>query len=270
MSSSESACRVCSDRRGGSPPLDLAAGRASSAAIVVDDDTRPTPVARLLPLITDHLLAQRIDPSRIQIVIAVGTHRPMSEASMRERVGDEVFASFGVSNYDAIHHHHIANFIKPHAYVGNLVDNEFYAGVREAAEMVGFDHLFNGVLDYREEIVDLVFGKPIPAFERAVELTLRSCGYEIGEKADVTILSCFPYRILTICSGRSTNMLAPCPRRPPTSSAPAAWRSRSSGMASTPTPCSTALRVKGVTSAERETRGTLPGDTDTPALHWLV
>lgn len=239
----------------GSPSLEVSARGAGSAAIVVDDDTRPTPVAQLLPLITNHLLAHGIDSSRIHIVIAVGTHRPMSEAALRQRVGDDVFETFrvtnhdslapdlvevgtlssgqplkinrlvaeadlkiglgsalphpangfgggpklifpGVSDYDAIHHHHIANFIKPHAYVGNLADNEFYAGVREAADLVGFDHLFNCVLDYREQIVDLVFGRPIPAFERAVELTVETCGYAVGEKADVTILSCFPYHVI--------------------------------------------------------------------------
>jgi nickel-dependent lactate racemase len=239
----------------GSPSLEVSARGAGSAAIVVDDDTRPTPVAQLLPLITTHLLDHGIDPARIHIVVAVGTHRPMSEAALRERVGDDVFGTFGITNhdslapdlvqvgtlssgqplkvnrlvaeadlriglgsalphpangfgggpklifpgvsdYDAIHRHHIANFVKPHAYVGNLADNEFYAGIREAADMVGFDHLFNCVLDYREEIVDLVFGEPIPAFERAVELTVENCGYAVGEKADVTILSCFPYRVI--------------------------------------------------------------------------
>ena len=228
---------------------------AGSAAIVIDDDTRPTPVDRILPLIIDCLDAAGIDESRIGIVIAVGTHHPMSEQAIRKRVGDRVYGNYqivnhnsladdlveagklsggetlkinrlvaeadvkiglgsviphpangfgggpklifpGVGNYDAIHRHHIDNFIKPNAYVGRLKNNEFYAGIREATEMVEFDYLFNCVLNYREEVVDLVCGKPIPAFERAVEITIENCGFDIDEKADITILSCFPYYVI--------------------------------------------------------------------------
>jgi len=233
---------------------DIAKG-ANSAAIVIDDDTRPTPVDRLLPLITDYLISNGIEKSNITIIIATGTHHPMSEDAIRQRVGSRVFEDFsisnhdsladdlvevgmlstgqmlkinhivaeadvkiglgsaiphpangfgggpklifpGISNYDAIHRHHISNFIKPHAYVGNLKNNEFYAGIREATAMVDFDYLFNCVLNYREEVVDLVSGKPIPAFERAVDMTIDNCGFEIEEKADITILSCFPYDVI--------------------------------------------------------------------------
>jgi nickel-dependent lactate racemase len=68
--------------------------------------------------------------------------------------------------------------------------------VCEATAMVEFDYLFNCVLNYREEVVDLVSGKPIPAFERAVEMTVANCGFDIDEKADIIILSCFPYDVL--------------------------------------------------------------------------
>ncbi len=237
------------------PPSTEMMKGAGSAAIVIDDDTRPTPVDRILPLIIDCLDAAGIDESRIGIVIAVGTHHPMSEQAIRKRVGDRVYGNYqivnhnsladdlvelgklsggetlkinrlvaeadvkiglgsviphpangfgggpklifpGVGNYDAIHRHHIDNFIKPNAYVGRLKNNEFYAGIREATEMVEFDYLFNCVLNYREEVVDLVCGKPIPAFERAVEITIENCGFDIDEKADITILSCFPYDVI--------------------------------------------------------------------------
>jgi len=237
------------------PPSTEMMKGAGSAAIVIDDDTRPTPVDRILPLIIDCLDAAGIDESRIGIVIALGTHHPMSEQAIRKRVGDRVYGNYqivnhnsladdlveagklsggetlkinrlvaeadikiglgsviphpangfgggpklifpGVSNYDAIHRHHIDNFTKPNAYVGRLKDNEFYAGIREATAMVEFDYLFNCVLNYREEVVDLVCGKPIPAFERAVEMTIENCGFDIDEKADITILSCFPYDVI--------------------------------------------------------------------------
>jgi nickel-dependent lactate racemase len=238
-----------------SPPLANKVREAKSAAIVIDDDTRPTPVADILPIITRFLTSSGIERSRIDITIAVGTHHPMSEEAIRERVGDEIFTNFnvvnhnslaedlvevgalssgetlrinrlvaeadvkiglgsaiphptngfgggpklifpGIANYDAIHRHHITNFIKPNSYVGNLKNNEFYEGVCEATAMVEFDYLFNCVLNYREEVVDLVSGKPIPAFERAVEMTVANCGFDIDEKADIIILSCFPYDVL--------------------------------------------------------------------------
>jgi hypothetical protein len=239
----------------GAPPLDELLKDSESAAVVIDDDTRPTPVSLILPLILDRLVAGGIDRGNIAIVVAVGTHHPMSEEALRKRVGDRVFDGFnvvnhnslaadlvevgtlstgvplkinrsvaqadvkiglgsviphpangfgggpklifpGVSNYDAVHRHHISSFIKPHAYVGSLQKNEFYAGIREATSMVAFDYLFNCVLNYREEPVDLVAGAPIPAFERAVEMTIANCGFDIAEKADITILSCFPYNVI--------------------------------------------------------------------------
>jgi nickel-dependent lactate racemase len=237
------------------PPLEETLTGATSATVVIDDDTRPTPVSNILPIITSFLTAAGIDKSRINIVIAVGTHHPMTEEAIRERVGDAVSQDFnvvnhnsladdlvevgtlssgetlkinglvaesdvkiglgsviphpangfgggpklifpGISGYDAIHRHHITNFVKPNSYVGNLATNEFYEGVREATAMVEFDYLFNCVLNYREEVVDLVSGKPIPAFERAVEMTIANCGFDIDEKADIIILSCFPYDVI--------------------------------------------------------------------------
>jgi nickel-dependent lactate racemase len=237
------------------PHLDDLLKNASSAAIVIDDDTRPTPVDRILPLITDYLTSHGVKKSEVVIVIGVGTHHPMSDEAIRKRVGSKVYDTFrvvnhnsladdlvevgtlsngqslkinrvvteadvkiglgsaiphpangfgggpklifpGISNYDAIHRHHIGNFVKPHAYVGNLKNNEFYAGICEATSMVDFDYLFNCVLNYREEVVDLVSGKPIPAFERAVQMTIENCGFDIEQKADVTILSCFPYTVI--------------------------------------------------------------------------
>ena len=237
------------------PPLAETLRGAKSAAIVIDDDTRPTPVADILPIITRFLTSAGIDQSRIDVVIALGTHNPMSEEAIRKRVGNSIFQGLnvvnhnsladdlvevgrlssgetlkinrlvaeadikiglgsaiphpangfgggpklifpGISSYDAIHRHHISNFIKPNSYVGNLKNNEFYEGVREATAMVEFDYLFNCVLNYREEVVDLVSGKPIPAFERAVEMTIANCGFDIDEKADVIILSCFPYDVI--------------------------------------------------------------------------
>ncbi len=238
-----------------SPKLGQILRGAKSAAIVIDDDTRPTPVAQILPLITGYLVACGIRESAIKVVVATGTHHAMPEESLRRRVGDDVFNAFevvnhdsladdlvevgelssgrslkinrlaagadvrvgvgsviphpangfgggpklifpGICNYDAIHRHHISNFIKPHAYVGNLEQNEFYEGICEAVSKVKFDYLFNCVLNYREEVVDLVSGGPIPAFERGVELTKDNCGFAISEKADVTILSCFPYTVI--------------------------------------------------------------------------
>ena len=51
-------------------------------AIVVDDGTRPTPVRELLPPLLKRIHRCGVPEKNVDIVIGVGTHRPLSEREM--------------------------------------------------------------------------------------------------------------------------------------------------------------------------------------------
>jgi lactate racemase len=83
----------------GTPVLaELAAGR-SRACIVIDDLSRPTPAARLLPTIVDQLEAAGIAAQDVLILAGVANHRPMTNADFVKKVGPEVLARCRVSNH---------------------------------------------------------------------------------------------------------------------------------------------------------------------------
>lgn len=69
-------------------------------AILVDDMARPTPISRILPSILDRLEAAGVPDDQVTIVIALGTHRPMTVAEIRARVGDQVAGRIRVQNHD--------------------------------------------------------------------------------------------------------------------------------------------------------------------------
>ncbi|MBW3625766.1 MAG: nickel-dependent lactate racemase [Armatimonadetes bacterium] len=69
--------------------------------LVVDDLTRPTPIARLLPPILDELHQGGVEDSRIAFLMAYGSHRDMTDEEKRERLGNEI-----VDRYVVLDHHY--------------------------------------------------------------------------------------------------------------------------------------------------------------------
>ena len=61
--------------------------RSDRVLILVDDATRGTPVARLLPHVVGELKAAGVADSRIALLTAQGTHRRMTEAELRCKLG---------------------------------------------------------------------------------------------------------------------------------------------------------------------------------------
>lgn len=85
----------------GSPSLrDLAHGKRS-AAILVDDLSRPTPASRLLPYVLEELSAAGIDEDRVRIVAALAAHRPMVRDDFIKKLGPEIVERMYVVNHDA-------------------------------------------------------------------------------------------------------------------------------------------------------------------------
>lgn len=83
----------------GTPRIrDLAAGKRS-AAIVVDDLSRPTPAHRLLPPLLDELAEAGIPRERIAIIIGVANHRQLTREEMAWKVGRDIVDSMLVRNH---------------------------------------------------------------------------------------------------------------------------------------------------------------------------
>lgn len=78
----------------------VAEKKAKTAAIIVNDMTRSTPTAEMLPPLLEELERVGVPREGISIVVATGTHRPMSDDETRQTVGDQVFANYRVENHD--------------------------------------------------------------------------------------------------------------------------------------------------------------------------
>ena len=83
----------------GTPRLrDLATGRRS-ACIVIDDLTRPTPGARLVPPLLDELTAAGIADEDVTVLVGLANHTPMQGADLHKKLGEEVHSRCRVSQH---------------------------------------------------------------------------------------------------------------------------------------------------------------------------
>jgi nickel-dependent lactate racemase len=71
----------------GAPPLRTLACGARRVAVLVDDCTRKTPTAQILPHVLAELAAARVAPPDVTLVVALGTHRPLTEAELHHKLG---------------------------------------------------------------------------------------------------------------------------------------------------------------------------------------
>jgi len=83
----------------GAPRLGEMARAAQSVVVLVDDVTRPTPQSELLPPLLDALNAAGVSDERITAIIALGTHRYMTDDEMRVHLGEGVVARISVLNH---------------------------------------------------------------------------------------------------------------------------------------------------------------------------
>lgn len=82
----------------GSPPLSQAARGTQRAVIIADDLTRQTPVQIIVPALLEELNAAGLDDGVISVLIALGTHRPMTSREIEDRFGLEVMRRVPVLN----------------------------------------------------------------------------------------------------------------------------------------------------------------------------
>jgi nickel-dependent lactate racemase len=98
----EAVLRQGFDRPIGAPKLRDAVRSGDRVLILIDDGTRMTPVARILPYVMDDLHAAGVSDDRIEFLQAPGTHRPMKPDEIKQKLG--AFAG----RY-RVHEHHYLN-----------------------------------------------------------------------------------------------------------------------------------------------------------------
>ncbi|MDD4107854.1 MAG: nickel-dependent lactate racemase, partial [Prolixibacteraceae bacterium] len=72
----------------------------ASVVILGDDYTRVTPQDRIIPLILDELNEAGVSNDQIKIIIAYGTHRPMSEDEIEKKYGRELMKRVTITGHD--------------------------------------------------------------------------------------------------------------------------------------------------------------------------
>jgi len=88
----------------GAPPLAHLVRPGQSVAIIVDDHTRRTPIQRILPPVLAQLELAGVAREQICLVVALGTHRPMTRAEIVAKVGPQVAARYEIVNVPCTAH----------------------------------------------------------------------------------------------------------------------------------------------------------------------
>jgi nickel-dependent lactate racemase len=78
---------------------ELARGRRS-AAIVVDDLSRPTPAAELVPYALRELAEAGVPKEEIRFVAGGGSHRPLTREELAKKVGADIVEQYEVTSHD--------------------------------------------------------------------------------------------------------------------------------------------------------------------------
>ena len=84
----------------GTPRISEVAKNKKSAAIIVDDLSRPTPAARIIPYILRELASAGVPKSEIRFVAGVGAHRPLTDEDIVKKVGADIAAAYEVTNHN--------------------------------------------------------------------------------------------------------------------------------------------------------------------------
>jgi nickel-dependent lactate racemase len=110
----------------GAPRLRDAVKPSDTVLIIIDDGTRGTPMARILPLVLEDLQAGGIPDRQIDFIQGVGTHRPMRHHELQQKLG------IAYGRY-RIHEHHWLDEASLHHF-GNTSDGTKVAANKVLAE----------------------------------------------------------------------------------------------------------------------------------------
>jgi nickel-dependent lactate racemase len=73
---------------------------AAKVVILADDNTRLTPTDKIIPVMLDEMNAAGVKDTQITVIIALGTHRFMTEQEILEKFGKEVVKRVTIKNHD--------------------------------------------------------------------------------------------------------------------------------------------------------------------------
>ena len=96
----ESVIKSALDHPIGTVKLSKLASGKSKVLIVCDDVARPTPAYKIIPYVLDELSVAGIAEKGIEFMMALGTHRSMTQQEMRDKVGSDIFDRFAVYNHE--------------------------------------------------------------------------------------------------------------------------------------------------------------------------
>ena len=82
----------------GTPLLPEIIRPGHKVAVIIDDVSRETPTAQLLPPLVEVLTRAGVETTHVSIIIALGTHRPMTETEIAVKVGPEILKTYRVFN----------------------------------------------------------------------------------------------------------------------------------------------------------------------------
>ncbi len=82
------------------PPLRKLVKPGYSVLILIEDNTRNSPLRPILAGLLDYLEQFGVTLNRITLMVATGTHRMMSKGELREKLGDEILSRVAVKQHD--------------------------------------------------------------------------------------------------------------------------------------------------------------------------
>ena len=69
-------------------------------ALIIDDGSRPTPVAKILPAVFAELQRGGVTPQQVTVIPALGVHRAMEEHEVAERIGEAWMSQVSWESHD--------------------------------------------------------------------------------------------------------------------------------------------------------------------------
>jgi nickel-dependent lactate racemase len=82
----------------GSPQLPQIIEPGQKVSIIIDDFTRKTPVAQILPFLLEELRSSGVKQKDVSIVVALGTHRAMNDVELIDKIGEEIVNEYNIVN----------------------------------------------------------------------------------------------------------------------------------------------------------------------------
>ena len=80
----------------GMDPISTDAKGCSSAVIIIDDITRPTPCEAVSRIVIDELLSAGVPKENIWFVVALGSHGTMNREQFVKKIGEDLVERYGI------------------------------------------------------------------------------------------------------------------------------------------------------------------------------